>query len=71
MTLPLACNTSTNSDGSINSWAMVNSNNSPPNPQPMVVAGNLSYPDLPASTGNSVSNTPPPSGTGGTRSFGP
>ena len=37
----------------------------------MVVAGNLSYPDLPASTGNSVSNTPPPSGTGGKRSFGP
>ncbi len=64
--LPLAGNTSTNSDGSINSWAKVNSNNSPPNPEPMVVAGNLSYVDLPASAGNSISNAPPPSGTGGT-----
>src|SRR5438552_12578302 len=60
---PLAGNSSTNSDGTTNAWALVNSN--VPNPQPTVVAGNLSYPGLPASTGNSVSNTPPASGTAG------
>ena len=62
----LAPNTCTNSDGSTNSWALVNTNVV----QPMVVAGNLSYPDLPASTGNSVSNTPPSSGTGASARLG-
>ena len=65
---PLAPNSSTNSNGSTNLWALVNSGT--PNPQPTIVAGNLSYPGLPASTGNSVSNAPPASGSGGSARVG-
>lgn len=61
----LAPNTSTNSGGGLNTWGLVNSNVISTNPQPMIVAGNLSYPDLPvSSTGNSISNAPPLVGTG-------
>ena len=66
----LAPNTSTNSDGSTNTWALVNSNVVGTNPQPMIVAGNLSYSDLPASAGSSVSITPPLAGTGGSARLG-
>jgi hypothetical protein len=66
----LAPNTSANSDGSVNSWVLVNSNVITTNPQPMVVAGNLTYPDLPVSTGNSVSIAPPLAGTGASARFG-
>src|SRR5436309_278407 len=62
----LAPNTSTNSDGSTNSWALVNTNVV----QPTIVAGSLSYPGLPASTGNSVSNFPPLSGSGASARLG-
>lgn len=58
----LAPNTS--NDGGTNTWRLVGSNN-PGNPQPTIVAGNLSYLDLPASTGNSVSNAPSPGPTAG------
>jgi len=58
----LAPNSSTNNNGTTNSWQLVGSVN-PGNPQPVIVAGNLDYPDLPTSTGNSVSNAPSPPGT--------
>ena len=49
-------------DNAGNNWVLVGSVN-PANPQPMIVAGNLSYADLPPSKGNSVSFAPsPPSG---------
>lgn len=49
-----------------NDWQPVGSNFTATNPQPMIVAGNLTYPDLTVtSTGNCVSNAPPLSGTGG------
>jgi hypothetical protein len=67
---PLAPNTSTNSGGGANTWALVNSNVIATNPQPLVVAGNLSYTGLPASTGNSVSNAPAPAGTGASARLG-
>ena len=48
-----------------NDWQLVNSNQSS-NPEPTIVEGNLTYPDLPTSTGNSISNAPPPTATGRT-----
>jgi hypothetical protein len=67
---PLAPNTSTNLGGGANIWVGVNTNVVSTNPQPVIVSGNLSYPGLPSSTGNSVSNTPPASGTGGSARVG-
>ena len=55
-----------NNQNVTNDWQLVNSNVVGTNPQPVIVAGNLSYPDLlVTSTGNSISNTPPAAGTGG------
>ena len=55
-----------NNQNGTNDWQLVNSNVVGTNPQPMIVAGNLTYPDLlVTSTGNSISNTPPAAGTGG------
>jgi hypothetical protein len=67
---PLAPNTSTNIEGGLNNWVLTGSTFTSTNPQPVIVAGNLSYSGLPASTGNSVSNTPPASGSGGGARFG-
>jgi hypothetical protein len=57
--LGLAPNISTNSDGTVNNWALVNTNVV----QPLITEGNLAYAGLPASTGNSVAGSPPASGT--------
>src|SRR5436309_2342051 len=64
--LGLAPNISTNNDGSTNNWALVATNAV----QPTIVTGNLTYPGLPASTGNSVSNFPPSSGSGASARLG-
>jgi hypothetical protein len=55
-----------NNQNVTNDWQLVNSNVVGTNPQPMIVTGNLVYPDLaPNSTGNSVSLSPPAAGSGG------
>jgi hypothetical protein len=55
-----------NNQNVTNDWQLVDSNVTGTNPQPVIIAGNLSYPDLlVTSTGNSISNTPPAAGTGG------
>src|ERR1051325_1867164 len=55
-----------NNQNVTNDWQLVNSSATGTNPQPVIVSGSLSYPDLlTSSTGNSISNTPPAAGTGG------
>src|SRR6476659_10159333 len=55
-----------NNQNVTNDWQLVNSNVTGTNPQPVIVSGNLSYPDLlVTSTGNSISNAPPAAGAGG------
>jgi hypothetical protein len=54
----------TNNAGS--GWNLVGSSFISTNPQPVIASGNLSYPDFPASTGNSVFVQPPALGQGAT-----
>ena len=48
-----------NNQNVTNDWQLVNTNATGTNPQPVIVSGNLIYPDLVvSSTGNSISRKP-------------